>query len=159
MPSIKSYFIKINKRKLTDPFNRILSFVITYHPAVKNLTQKMLERWSLMKIQPLLRACDDIIQKSKFLTDTQVEPNFTAIKGVKKGSKKKRTNTRNLKVRQASCIKVRRCCRETLTNCYLICMNSKGNPREEQAIRPLNAMLKSLSLWMSCSPVVLEMVF
>ena len=31
----------------------------------------MLERWSLMKIQPLLRACDDIIQKSKFLTDTQ----------------------------------------------------------------------------------------
>ena len=55
MPSIKSYFIKINKRKLTDPFNRILSFVITYHPAVKNLTQKMLERWSLMKIQPLLK--------------------------------------------------------------------------------------------------------
>ena len=71
MPSLNSYFIKINKRKLTNPFNRILPFVITYHPAVKNLTQKMLERWSLMKIQPLLRACDDIKQKSKFLTDPQ----------------------------------------------------------------------------------------
>jgi len=39
MPSIKSYFIKINNRKLTNPFNRILPFVITYHPAVKNLTK------------------------------------------------------------------------------------------------------------------------
>ena len=74
----------------------------------------------------LLKACDDIIQKSKFLKDTIQKANPT---WVKIGLKKQRTNTRNLKVRQASCIKVRRCCRETLTNCYLICMNSKGNPR------------------------------
>ena len=34
---------------------RILPFVTTYHPAVNNLKQTLMEQWSLMQNQPLLK--------------------------------------------------------------------------------------------------------
>ena len=34
---------------------RILPFVTTYHPAVNNLKQTLMEQWSLIQNQPLLK--------------------------------------------------------------------------------------------------------
>ncbi|CAH3156172.1 unnamed protein product [Porites evermanni] len=35
--------------------HRILPFVTTYHPAVNNLKQTLMEQWSLIQNQPLLK--------------------------------------------------------------------------------------------------------
>ena len=40
------------KKKAND---RILPFVTTYHPAVNNLKQTLMEQWSLIQNQPLLK--------------------------------------------------------------------------------------------------------
>ena len=36
-------------------YGQILPFVTTYHPAVKNLKQTLMEHWSLIQNQPLLK--------------------------------------------------------------------------------------------------------
>ena len=56
---------------------RILPFVITYHPAVSNLKQTLMEKWSLIQNLPLLKTIylkRSIIsyKRSKYLKDMLV---------------------------------------------------------------------------------------
>ena len=63
----------LTQKKNTN--DRILPFVTTYHPAVNNLKQTLMEQWSLMQNQPLLNSIylkPPIIsyKRSKSLKDT-----------------------------------------------------------------------------------------
>lgn len=42
--------------------------VSTYHPAVQNLKQAVMENWSLIKNQPLLRTTDPFMKKANLVT-------------------------------------------------------------------------------------------
>lgn len=95
----------------------------------------------------LLKACsDNIIQKSKFLKASQIE-RLTQLNRGENRLKEEEDEYAWLESEASFLHKseVKWCCRETLTNFYLMRMNSKGNPPEEQAIRPLNAIVKSHS--------------
>ena len=64
------------KKQTKQTKGKIMSFVTTYHLGVKNLKQILMQKWSLIQNQPLLKtmynACYYIIQKRKSLKDMLV---------------------------------------------------------------------------------------
>jgi len=66
--SLRQSALKKQKQKMLE---RLLPFVTTYHPAIKKLKQIVMEHWSPIENQPLLKtifkkASDHILQKRKF---------------------------------------------------------------------------------------------
>jgi len=43
------------KKQIKQTKGRLLPFVTTHHPGVKNLKQKLMQKWNVIQNQPLLR--------------------------------------------------------------------------------------------------------
>lgn len=89
---------------------------------------------------------DNMIQKSKFLKDAQIK--WLTQLNRRENSLNEEEDECTLRESEASFLhknEVKWSCRKTVTNFYLFRMTCIRNPTEEQAIRPLNTMLKSHS--------------